>query len=130
MVTAHRFWFDDGNQPRAAEMGLFGYDHLCENWISGPYGRETIPSQPLHVDQLPPGLRDHLKQATLPNLRFAETVHIQPVEHFECGSWEPGWLGLDNVIRSFPGREDEYADRVDEMRDVSGPYHFEEPGGE
>jgi len=124
VVRSWTFHFPrEGDRADPPTMGLFEYGHLCENWISGPYGRERIPARPLHIDQLPPGLRQSLKEATLPDVSFAETVHIQPAEHWPCGSWEAAWLGLDGKARAFPGRE---AD-VEELRANFPDLNVEEP---
>jgi hypothetical protein len=93
-------------QAQSARFGVYEYGHLCENWIAGPYGREAIPSRPLHVDQLPPAIRKQLKEATLADRTFAETSHIQPFEHWECQSWEEQWMGLDGTNRSVGGDAD------------------------
>jgi hypothetical protein len=113
-----------------AEVGIYEYGHVCENWISGPYGRERIPTRPLHVDQLPPNVRRQLKEATLTGLSFADTTYLQPAEHWECQSWEPSWLGLDGTACPFAGREDEHAERLDEVKDILPCLRFEksEPG--
>src|SRR5262249_22609982 len=73
--------------PTAAELGLFEYGHLCENWSAGPYGREQVPAQPLHVDQLPPTLRRELLCVRFAGLSFAETPHVQPLNFMECHTW-------------------------------------------
>ena len=117
----------DGEQTEPAEVGLYDYGHLCENWISGPYGRKRLPSRPLHVDQLPPAVRRQLQGATLNGLSFAETIYLQPAEHWECESWEPGWLGLDGVFRPFAGREDEFRDLSSELRKIVPEFRFPEP---
>jgi hypothetical protein len=111
------FWHWLASPDQAAEQdrvepetfGFFQYDHLCENWISGPYGRTTVPANPVHVDQLPPQLRNALKAVQF-NVNFAETPHIQPVAEHECASWENQWLDLDGKDHPMPGREDEIAD--------------------
>lgn len=112
-----------GDRADPPAMGVFEYGHLCENWISGPYGRERIPARPLHVDQLAPALRQSLKEATLSGVSFAETIHIQPAEHWPCESWEPAWLGLDGKARPFPGREGE----LEELRENFPDLKVEEP---
>jgi hypothetical protein len=94
---------DCNSEPE--RLGLYVYGHLCENWISGPYGRETIPSKPLHIDQLPPMIRNLIKQLRFANLSFAETPHIQPVEHTPCSSWESRWLGCDGKEHMFDGSQ-------------------------
>ena len=80
---------------RATRLGLFDYRHLCENWISGPYGREVIPARPVHLDQLPPSLREAVGHMRFPTLCFAETPHLQPVEHARCVSWQSAFLTAD-----------------------------------
>jgi hypothetical protein len=81
--------------PSAAEMGLFAYSHMIGNWVSGPYGLEQRPFCPAHIDQLPPALRDEVRLIEFRGLRFAETLHLQPVEHGLCSSWEPAYLTSD-----------------------------------
>ena len=100
---------EDRQRPTTAELGVFLYDHLCENWISGPYGLRQRPAVPLHIDQLPPAFRARIKQARFDRLRFAETIHIQPVEHMECISWEDSYLCSDGKTQKpMPGREEEF----------------------
>src|SRR5262245_29247278 len=64
-----------------ARRGLFRYNHLCQDWTSGPYGRTRVPRQPVHVDQLPPGVREAVSRTRFDGLCFADTPHIQPLEH-------------------------------------------------
>jgi hypothetical protein len=129
VVRGSDFHFDresEGGRQPLARYGLYEYDHLCENWVAGPYGRHRAPGRPVHVDQLPPVMRTRLKQARLSDLRFADTVYLQPAEHWECESWEPAWLGLDQVVRPFPGRGDDYQEVYD-MRDDFPGVRFEPP---
>jgi hypothetical protein len=127
-VTAWAYHYDDPAGPGGlARHGIYEYTHLCENWIAGPYGREQIPARRVHVDQLPPDIRKPLKEARLLDRSFSVTPHIQPMEHWPCQSWEPGWLGTDGVVRPVPGRGDEYAERMEEMQDDTPQYRFEPP---
>jgi hypothetical protein len=105
-----------------AALGLFRYAHLCENWISGPYGRRGRPDRPLHVDQLPPALRDLLLgRFHLASLCFAEAPHVQPVEHFPCISWETRYLGSDGkTVRPMPGHEGEGVEDEVLLEDLFG----------
>ena len=100
-------------RPNPSAYGLFYYDHLTENWISGPYGRQRIPAQPVHVDQLPPTVRNEFKSFVFDKLRFTEAPHVQPMEHAPCHSWEGAWLDLSGKRRPVPGREAEFADYDD-----------------
>jgi hypothetical protein len=83
--------------PPAAEHGLFRYSHLCENWISGPYGLFEMPDRPVHVDQLPPRLREAVGQFRFPSLCFGQAPHIQPIEHRPCVSWDAAYLTGDGL---------------------------------
>jgi hypothetical protein len=122
-------------EPNPAGHGLFAYGHLCENWISGPYGREALPRQPVHIDQLPPDLRAVVGRFRLDTLCFAETPHIQPVEHAECTSWESAYLASDGkTVRPIPGREEEYREvygeyRKDSRLEIEPPPDEQAPGG-
>ena len=99
-----------------ASHGLFEYEHLTDNWISGPYGCHARPVKPLHVDQLPPDVRDLVKQMRFDNLSFAQTTHLQPLEHTDCASWEAAWMDVTGKrVRPVPGREEDYADAVGEL---------------
>lgn len=93
-----------------AARGCFMYEHLTENWISGPYGRQCYPAEPLHVDQLPPSLRAAVGALRFDSLCFAQASHVQPVEHAECVSWQSAYLdATGRHIRPIPGKEKDYA---------------------
>jgi hypothetical protein len=122
---------EDETEPSSpARLGLYEYGHLTENWISGPYGREMVPAQPLHIDQLPPNLRRKLGQLRLNNVRFADMAHIQPVEHAECESWESAYLDVNcQRIRPIPGKEEEYAEHFEDYY-ADSEYEAEPPASE
>lgn len=108
--------------------GLYVYDHLTENWISGPYGRESVPLQPIHLDQLPAALRRQIARCRFDGLRFADTPHVQPVELTECASWESAYLDSSGrKIGPIPGNEDAYADAYEEITDLAGEYEIQPP---
>ena len=46
--------------PELARLGLYVYADDTD-WFSGPYVRARRPKKPLHVDQLPPQLREQVK---------------------------------------------------------------------
>ena len=69
------------------------------------------------VHGLPGGGVEGWGELRFANLSFAETPHIQPVEHTPCSSWESRWLGCDGKQHSFDGRDDE---EDDEEPDESG----------
>lgn len=103
-------WMDiDDDGSTAAQLGFYSYDHLGGNRSSNPYGRKKLPANPIHVDQLPPDVRRHIGQLRFENLSFAQTPHIQPVEHFDCASWQARYWTVDGKEeRPIPGREDEF----------------------
>jgi hypothetical protein len=129
------FWYfhneeAEGYSADLTSRGLFSYSHLTDNWISGPYGRVSRPAQPLHIDQLPPRIREAVKAMRFDSLSFAETPHIQPVEHAECESWESAYLDVTGKhIRPIPGKEEEYAEHYEELTDIGDNVNVEPPPG-
>ncbi|HEY7428274.1 MAG TPA: hypothetical protein VH682_28830 [Gemmataceae bacterium] len=121
----------EDDSPDLAARGLFSYAHITENWISGPYGLVRRPAQPIHVDQLPPRIRDAVKAMRFDTLRFAETPHIQPVEHTECFSWEPAYMDATGQhIRPIPSKEAEYAEAYGQLADIADNVNVEPPKGQ
>jgi len=105
-----------GGRDSMATRGIYVYSHTCENWISGPYGREAAPSVPISVDDLPPEVRADLVR--LP-VSFRDDPYIQPAEHVDCASWESAWLETDGRhVHAFEGQEDE----VEQMYGKDGDY--------
>jgi hypothetical protein len=65
---------------------------------------------------LPPPVRNAIRQIRFDALCFADTVHIQPIEHMKCDSWEVAYLDSTGTkIRPIPGKEQEYADAHGEL---------------
>jgi hypothetical protein len=110
-------------------LGLFRYSHTCDNWISGPYGRDGRPARPLRIDEIPPEFRAAFEGMRFEALCFAETKEIQPVDHGPCQSWENAYLALDRkTVRPMPGREEEYRDAFEDLSDGSD-LQYEPPMG-
>jgi hypothetical protein len=96
-----------GTGGSLAMRGIYVYSHTCENWISGPYGREAAPTAPISVEDLPPEVRADLVR--LP-VSFRDDPYIQPAEHVPCASWEAAWLETDGRhVHAFDGQEAEVA---------------------
>jgi hypothetical protein len=132
---------EDDYYPHPARYGLYYYSHLCENWISGPYGLEERPVRPLHLDQLPPPLRRQVALLRFDSFCFADTCHIQPAEGRVVSSWQAGYLTVDGkTIRPFDradmGRAnlDAYREFYDEVvtseREWLRGIHIEPPAGQ
>lgn len=104
--------YDD--RPSLAAFGVYLYSHVdfCENWISGPYGREEIPSEPVLVDALPKVLARVARRVRFDGFCFQEREFIQPVEDFACRSWQIAWLESNaRFARPMPGDELHYMER-------------------
>jgi hypothetical protein len=74
-------------------LSLFGwYQYNCHEQYAAPYYGEHFPQNPIHLKDLPPGIIHNLNRLTkFPNLRFARTSVIQPVEQIPCYIWGSGW---------------------------------------
>src|SRR5262249_41448183 len=81
------FWHSDSDSPGPSGRGMYDYTHLYENWAPRPYRRITLPQRPVHIDELPPDLRQLIAQMRFEGLSFAQTPHINPEEHAPCDSW-------------------------------------------
>lgn len=106
-------WLDDEDLQNLARRGFFVFEHLdrFENWISGPYGRRSVPSRPLSIDDLSPADRRRVAGAAFSTLRFADVPLLQPAEHAEVVSWQSAWVASDGkTVRPIPGQEDGYLD--------------------
>jgi hypothetical protein len=84
-------------------LGWYEYDNDCSMPI--PYDRCYRLKKPIHFDDLPPEIRDRLRMTELPNVRFAETTSIQPIEHMPCNTWggSTHWVDTNGITRDeFP----------------------------
>lgn len=105
-------FFDDDEWARA---GLFVYEPR-PGWFSQPYERQREPEVPLHIDQLPPELRDAFRGVVLP-VRFSDTPTIQPCDYVPGDAWGAIVVGADgHTARPVsPDRIDQY---IEEVRDA------------
>ena len=107
--------FEDWDK-RAARLGLFYYsfNDFAASTVE-PYERGLPPEQPIHVDQLPPELRQRVRTICFKNMDFSKQELIQPLEQYECDFWNEyylvAYLGSDGkTIRPVPGKENLFAD--------------------
>jgi hypothetical protein len=133
------FYHFDDNPPDPAFHGLFAYSHLGGNTYCSPYGLFRRPARSIHIDQLPPALREQVGQMEFHRLRFAETPHIQPCEMGQVACWESAYLSLDGTtLRRIPSniiRADEdyaafYAEMTADGRDWLNGLRIEPPPAE
>jgi hypothetical protein len=102
--------------PELARLGLHVYEDDTD-WFSGPYVRTYRPERPLHVDQLPPQLREQIKAVRFDDLRFADKDVLQPCDHAEGDAWPSGYLSEDReTARPIPGQEAEFRQAMERMR--------------
>jgi hypothetical protein len=105
-----------------SDHGLFSYEQLLGDWLPGPYGRLSSPKSPVHIDQLPPALRKTIGQVRFEGLCFAQTVHLQPVEHMTCDAMNAGYVTADGqAVRPLPGQEANYREFYEEFLHEAPP---------
>jgi hypothetical protein len=122
------YYVDTKGSDNLARRGVFYYNHLTDNWIAGPYGRSELPARPIHVDELPPAVRQQVKRTRFEGLCFTDTPHIQPLEHGNCECWEGAYVDVTGKhIRPVPGREGDYADRYNQLTDYKAEFDVESP---
>ena len=120
--------YRDDDDEEIARFGVYRYSHTCENWIAGPYAREAVPVKPVPLAALPRELREG---AIRFEGRFADTVELQPAEHWQSVAWGASWLATDHkTVRPFADRVDDYREELAQMDDPEGGLVFEQaPGG-
>jgi hypothetical protein len=98
-------------------LGCYAYDepqlfyYSPSEYGPAPYERESVPQRPLHVDQLPPEVREAVSRVRFDKVSFAEAPSVQPVEHLPCGGWGecPFYVASDGRhLRAMPGCEEAY----------------------
>jgi hypothetical protein len=109
----------------AQRIGLYYYNYDEEGFDPlEPYVREIQPNVPLHVDQLPPELRQECKRIRFEKVLFVQSERIQPLEYFACTFWyqdnRVAYLtGDGKTVRPLPGMEDYFREFYDQFRQES-----------
>jgi hypothetical protein len=107
-VNIYMFEDEESHHDNPSALGLYFYS-CCEAQAAYPYGRVSLPKQPLRLDQLPSELQKKLVQVRFNDISFAETRYIQPPERVESSTWDGGYLSTDwKHYRANPGQEDQY----------------------
>ncbi|MBO0698385.1 MAG: hypothetical protein J2P46_08330 [Zavarzinella sp.] len=121
------------SEAMAEEFGFFLYGYGDSFDPIDVYARRVVPPNPVHVDQLPPDIRDGCKKYRMP-IAFAAAERVQPIDFFKCACWyEEGrdaYLAADGVtVRPVRGHEDRFTDFVlcfrEESPDEAAKYRFE-----
>jgi hypothetical protein len=103
---------EDDMDTRCTKLGLFSYDFGWGGEPIDPYKRTAVPNEPLHVEQLPPNLRERVRQARFPGICFHTAEHIQPFEWYdECDGHGTddmtAYLCADGkTVKPIPGAEE------------------------
>ncbi|AFY94581.1 hypothetical protein [Chamaesiphon minutus] len=75
-------------------LGWYSYD--CHKQYPATYDRENPPTKPIYFKDLPPEISNRMRLINFPNLKFADTSSIQPIEHMPCATWgTEEWKGTD-----------------------------------
>jgi hypothetical protein len=116
---------DDAEQVSAAARGLYEYEHVTENWASGPYRLAAKPSRPARLEDLPEDVREHVARF---EGRFDESGLVHPLKLWPCESWQAAWIDLDGrTVRPVPGREGDYDDEVGDLASSGEDLVFDPP---
>jgi hypothetical protein len=119
-----------GDAPRyyppelIGQLGLFCYDYSGwrEFYLTvGTYTCHAVPSDPLHIDQLPPQIRSEAQRFRLDKVLFPHNETIQPLEFYLCDfrykESRVAYFGSDGrTVRPIPGREDTFREYCEELR--------------
>jgi hypothetical protein len=112
-----------------ARLGLFAYQVITwETDFVDTYERVGAPKRPLHLDQLPPKLRNNVAKCTLPMVSFADEKELQVIALVACdlywdeavGCFAPG----HQEIRPIPGKEKEYQSALPSLRRENPDFRF------
>jgi hypothetical protein len=93
-------------------LGWYIYD--CGEQYASTYDRKISPKKPILFKDLPAEISDRIRLIKFPNLRFADTNLIQPIEHMSCRTWNGtrGWQGTDGEWHEgFPDYSIPYSER-------------------
>jgi hypothetical protein len=93
-----------------ADGGLFTYGS-GDPWdgIVAPYEQNLAPLNPVHIDQVPPAVRDIFRRLRFDGISFRDSQVVQPLECWPCDIYvedDTGYLAADGAtVRALPGKE-------------------------
>jgi hypothetical protein len=93
-------------------VGLYYFDYENQVIPIGVYFLVQVPESPLHVDQLPPELRQRCRSIQF-DVRFDQIEQLQPLEFIPCDFWnqesDAYLCGDGKTVKPVPGRESHFA---------------------
>jgi hypothetical protein len=100
------------------DVGLYAFDYNEDYDPIAPYFRSIVPEVPLHIDQLPPELRERCRSVCF-DVRFDQIERLQPLDFLHCVFWYDdriAYLCGDGItVKPLPGKDDEFAAFVREF---------------
>jgi hypothetical protein len=100
---------DPGELPPQERLFVYETGPL-DQLLAERYRRTQVPAAPVHLDELPPAVREALARMRFDGLAFAETDVFQPIELTPCGTWDAAYMAGDGrTVRPVPGREGDYS---------------------
>jgi hypothetical protein len=125
----YQLWFPPAEDAAAVDAltacearGVYSFSYRENYDADRPvecYHRRHVPEVPVHIDQLPPGMREMFAQRHLP-VRFDQVEQVQPLEHLRCGvaGDYAAYLACDGkTVRPIPGEEEDFAEWVQWFRE-------------
>jgi len=115
-----------------ARQGVFVYQVITwETDFVDTYERAAVPKRPLHLDQLPPKLRNNVAKCALSKVDFSKDEELQVLALVACdlywdeavGCFAPG----HKEIRPIPGKEKEYQAALRSLQRENPDFVFAEP---
>jgi hypothetical protein len=98
------------------DLGFYSYNYIdsfdIPEEVVVAYAQDGVPDNPLHIDQLPPDLRDQCKKTRFDTVSFDEAEALQPIEYVDCFLYhevEIAYLNADeSILRAVPGHEKKF----------------------
>lgn len=105
-----------------SERGVFVFGYIDGGWFQKPYQSEWEVPEPIHVDQLPPDIRHHVRQCQFSGILFRDVDHLQPIEHVRCWFWDQegacGYIGSDEkTLHPIEGREQKFVELIRRLQE-------------
>lgn len=105
--------------PDSTRLYVYSAD---SGFLGDVYGIQEKPKRPLHLDELPPDVREAISRVCFDKIDFVTTTVIQPYELVETNGWNAAYTSSDGkTIRPVPGREEEYGEFIQELQGMLPP---------
>jgi hypothetical protein len=111
----------DAAEDRLGDRGFFVYWYMdLPEPVLAAYSGKVVPDQAIHVDELPPTVRQFVSKATLPGANFATDDEVQPIGQVDCFYYSEDEVAFltagEKEARPVPGREARYREALPTLR--------------